>query len=104
MNLTPCSAIATKKAMQIPINTLFILFRMSKCQKNKYFIASSCGTQGSANKTDKTFQQDLSKLMATRDAQDSKFQVPLETAIVVKANQPKESKPADIDLILAGDY
>jgi hypothetical protein len=42
--------------------------------------------------------------MAARDAQDSQIQVPVETAIVVKSNQPKELRPSDIDLILAGDY
>jgi hypothetical protein len=82
---------------------------MSKCQKNKYFIGSSCGTQGSAQKTDKAFQQDFAKLMAARDAQDSQIQ---ETPQVTKAIVPfkgtvapaKGDRASDIDTVLKGDY
>ena len=95
-------------ATQITINiivTLFILFRMSKCQRNKYFIGT-CGSQG-PKAENKGFQQDLSKLMAARDAQDSRLQgvkpdEPKGTAIVeFKGSNDKKS---DIDLILAGDF
>ena len=87
------------------IVTLFILFRMSKCQRNKYFIGT-CGSQG-PKAENKGFQQDLSKLMAARDAQDSRLQSvkpdePKGTAIVeFKGSNDKKS---DIDLILAGDF
>ena len=95
---------ATQSTINI-IVTLFILFRMSKCQRNKYFIGT-CGSQG-PKAENKGFQQDLSKLMAARDAQDSRLQSvkpdePKGTAIVeFKGSNDKKS---DIDLILAGDY
>ena len=81
---------------------------MSKCQKNKYFI----GSCGSTNKTEnKAFQQDFAKLMAARDAQDSQIQsVVTDTKAIVPFKEPKpfkESKgftPADIDIVLKGDY
>ena len=70
---------------------------MSKCQRNKYFIGSSCGSKAE----NKDFNQSLSKLMAARDAQDSQLQdKPVQvTAIVVK----ESSKKSDIDLILQGE-
>ena len=86
---------------------------MSKCQKNKYFIGSSCGMQGSANKTEnKAFQQDFAKLMAARDAQDSQIQAKPETAkeAIVLFKGSKDSKgskgftAADIDTVLKGDF
>ena len=95
---------ATQSTINI-IVTLFILFRMSKCQRNKYFIGT-CGSQG-PKAENKGFQQDLSKLMAARDAQDSRLQSvkpdePKGTAIVeFKGSNDKKS---DIDLILAGDF
>ena len=95
---------ATQSTIKI-IVTLFILFRMSKCQRNKYFIGT-CGSQG-PKAENKGFQQDLSKLMAARDAQDSRLQSvkpdePKGTAIVeFKGSNDKKS---DIDLILAGDF
>ena len=95
---------ATQSTIKI-IVTLFILFRMSKCQRNKYFIGT-CGSQG-PKAENKGFQQDLSKLMAARDAQDSRLQgvkpdEPKGTAIVeFKGSNDKKS---DIDLILAGDF
>lgn len=93
----------TKKAIQTAINiivTLFILFRMSKCQRNKYFIGSSCGTKGPRSEN-KEFNQSFAKLMAARDAQDSQLQNPKPE--LTKAIVPfKGFKPADIDLILDG--
>jgi hypothetical protein len=95
---------ATQSTINI-IVTLFILFRMSKCQRNKYFIGT-CGSQG-PKAENKGLQQDLSKLMAARDAQDSRLQSvkpdePKGTAIVeFKGSNDKKS---DIDLILAGDF
>jgi hypothetical protein len=72
---------------------------MSKCQRNKYFIGSSCGTQGPRSEN-KEFNQSFAKLMAARDAQDSQLQNPKPE---VKAIVPfKGFKPADIDLILDG--
>jgi len=71
---------------------------MSKCQKNKYFI--SCTTQGPRSEN-KAFQQDLSKLMAARDAQDSQIQA----KPTVKAIVPFKSPTAtDIDTVLNGDF
>ena len=98
-----------KNAIQTSINnivTLFILFRMSKCQKNKYFIGSSCGTQGPRSEN-KAFQQDLSKLMAARDAQDSQLvSVATATKEKEKAIIPfkgfKGFNPADVDTVLEG--
>ena len=98
-----------KNATQTSINnivTLFILFRMSKCQKNKYFIGSSCGTQGPRSEN-KGFQQDLSKLMAARDAQDSQMvsvakPVSKEKAII--PFQAPKVKLSDIDTVLEGDF
>ena len=86
---------------------------MSKCQKNKYFIGSSCGMQGTANKTEnKAFQQDFAKLMAARDAQDSQIQAKPEAVkeAIVEFKGSKDSKsskgftPADIDTVLKGDF
>ena len=99
-----------KNATQTTINiivTLFILFRMSKCQKNKYFIGSSCGTQAPRSEN-KGFQQDLSKLMAARDAQDSQ----LVSVTTVSKGKEKEKaivpfkgfRAADIDTVLEGDF
>jgi hypothetical protein len=84
---------------------------MSKCQKNKYFIGSCAGTGSSGPKSEnKGFQQDLSKLMAARDAQDSRLQSikpvePKGTAIVeFKGTKGAGDKNSDINLILEGDY
>jgi hypothetical protein len=77
---------------------------MSKCQKNKYFIGSCTGSKTE----NKAFQQDLSKLMAARNAQDSQLQATEKTAIVEfkgdkeKVAVDKSSRAADIDLILEG--
>jgi len=78
---------------------------MSKCQKNKYFIGSSTGSKTE----NKAFQQDLSKLMAARNAQDSQLQAP-----ALKSEAPKEQAiipfkglkvvAADIDTVLNGDF
>ena len=97
-----------KNATQTTINiivTLFILFRMSKCQKNKYFIGSSCGTQAPRSEN-KGFQQDLSKLMAARDAQDSQIvSVTTVSKEKAKAIVPfKGFRAADIDTVLEGDF
>ena len=104
-----------KKAMQTAINiivSLFILFRvnrMSKCQKNKYFIGS-CGTQG-PKAENKEFNQSFAKLMAARDAQDSQIQGVVKPEVVTQAivefKVPKgkgADKKSDIDLILQGDF
>jgi len=83
---------------------------MSKCQRNKYFIGTCAGTGSSGPKAEnKGFQQDLSKLMAARDAQDSRIQSvnpvePKGTAIVEFKGISKVQKISDIDLILEGDY
>jgi len=84
---------------------------MSKCQKNKYFIGSSCGTQGPRSEN-KAFQQDFAKLMAARDAQDSQIQAPALKSEAAKeaivpfkgSKQSKGSTTADIDTVLKGDY
>lgn len=77
---------------------------MSKCQKNKYFIGTCTGSKTE----NKAFQQDLSKLMAARNAQDSQLQASEKTAIVEfkgdkgKVVADKDSRTADINLILEG--
>ena len=84
---------------------------MSKCQKNKYFIGSSCGTQGPRSEN-KALQQDFAKLMAARDAQDSQIQAKPEVTkeAIVPFKDPKSFKsskgftPADIDTVLKGDF
>lgn len=106
-----------KKAIQTAIKsivTLFILFivnRMSKCQKNKYFIGSSCGAGSAGPKTEnKDFQQSFAKLMAARDAQDSQIQAvtkPEATTkekAIVPFQAPKGFRPSDIDIVLKGDF
>ena len=94
---------ATQSTIKI-IVTLFILFRMSKCQRNKYFIGT-CGSQG-PKAENKGFQQDLSKLMAARDAQDSQLvSVTTVSKEKAKAIVPfKGFRAADIDTVLEGDF
>ena len=111
-----------KKAIQTAIKsivTLFILFRMSKCQKNKYFIGSSCGAGSSGPKTEnKEFQQSFANLMAARDAQDRTMAEPIvkampatnensqkpQTAIIAAKAPPSQDKKSCIDIILGGDF
>jgi len=77
---------------------------MSKCQKNKYFIGSCPGVKVE----NKGFQQDLALLMAARNAQDSRIQADPQAKAeakpqvvqVPKDSGSKESRSADIDLIL----
>jgi hypothetical protein len=70
---------------------------MSKCQKNKYFIGSCTGSKTE----NKEFQQDLSKLMAARDAQDSRIQAKPTVKAIVPFKSPTT---ADIDTVLNGEF
>ena len=79
---------------------------MSKCQKNKYFIGS-CGSSSSAPRSEnKDFNNSLSKLIAARDAQDSRLQAkptePVTEALAIV--KPVKNTKSDIDLILEGDF
>jgi hypothetical protein len=122
----------TKAAIQIPMNiVLFILplcadftwqknsvyFRMSKCQRNKYFL----GTPPSEKKCNPEFQSSMSKLLSDREKQDLQFSLPLplplpsqqppshqqqSQQIVVKQPQTQNhqtSRSSDITTILSGD-
>lgn len=74
---------------------------MSKCQKNKYFIGSS-----SSSRSNKDFNNSFSKLMAARDAQDSRIQAPVSTSTSTSTLVVRnaESNKSDIDIILSGDF
>ena len=120
----------TKAAIQIPMNiVLFILplcadftwqknsvyFRMSKCQRNKYFL----GTPPSEKKCNPEFQSSMAKLLSDREKQDLQFSLPLplpsqqqpshqSQQIVVKQPQTQTqnhqtSRFSDITTILSGD-
>ena len=118
----------TKAAIQIPMNiVLFILplcadftwqknsvyFRMSKCQRNKYFL----GTPPSEKKCNPEFQSSMAKLLSDREKQDLQFSLHLplpsqqqppsqSQQIVVKQPQTQKhqtSRFSDITTILSGD-
>jgi hypothetical protein len=92
MKLIPERPTHTKMAILSVINSivsLFILIRMSKCQKNKYFNVGSqpCKT------ANPEFQGSLSKLLAERGRQDSLL-------ASCEAKVSCKTKSSDIDLIL----
>jgi hypothetical protein len=72
---------------------------MSKCQKNKYYIGTS-----SSPRLNKDFNNSLSKLMAARDAQDSRLQAKPESVSQALIVKPVKNTKSDIDLILEGDF
>ncbi len=103
MKLIPDRPTHTKAAILSVIKsivTLFILFRMSKCQKNKYF---NVGSQPYKT-ANPEFQGSLSKLLADRERQDFAFSASSTEAkplTLHKTKAPATSlKAADIDMIL----
>jgi len=89
-----------------------VYFRMSKCQRNKYFL----GTPPSEKKCNPEFQSSMAKLLSDREKQDLQFSLPLplpsqqqqSQQIVVKQPQTQTqkhqtSRSSDITTILSGD-
>ena len=120
MKFTPKRAIQTKRPIHSVIKSivsLFILTRMSKCQKNKYF---NVGIQPCSARQNPEFQSQMSRLLAERERQDfalsgtpsapSAQPAPTKAAgsqgsqiVLVAAKTSKPLRTFDIDTILDGD-
>ena len=123
MKFTPKRAIQTKRPIHSVIKSivsLFILTRMSKCQKNKYF---NVGSQPCSARQNPEFQSQMSRLLAERERQDFALSAPSATVaaptkaaaatgtqgtqatqiVLVAAKTSKPLRTFDIDTILDGD-
>ena len=123
MKFTPKRAIQTKRPIHSVIKSivsLFILTRMSKCQKNKYF---NVGSQPCSARQNPEFQSQMSRLLAERERQEfalsgtpsapSAQPAPTKAAaatgsqgtqiVLVAAKTSKPLRTFDIDTILDGD-
>lgn len=120
MKFTPKRAIQTKRPIHSVIKSivsLFILTRMSKCQKNKYF---NVGSQPCSARQNSEFQSQMSRLLAERERQDFALSAapsapsapaPTKAAgsqsntqiVLVAAKTSKPLRTFDIDTILDGD-
>ena len=122
MKFTPKRAIQTKRPIHSVIKSivsLFILTRMSKCQKNKYF---NVGSQPCSARQNPEFQSQMSRLLAERERQDFALSAPAAPSaqpaptkaaaatgsqgtqiVLVAAKTSKPLRTFDIDTILDGD-